>query len=147
MRTLQTTGLYEPVGEEKISAGALSYIATRVKLRAYDLVVRELKASGITQAQLAKRLGKAPEVVSRMLSRPGNWEMKTFSELLFAISGAVPVFSLSYPVKRQENVPPVFFKTPTEFVTDRSSSPSNVHIHRNGIELNTPPTTVCLDAA
>ena len=99
MLILQTTGLYEPAGDDKISSGALSYIATRVQLRAYDLVIRELRASGITQAQLAKRLGKAPEVISRMLSRPGNWEMKTFSELLFAISGAVPTFTLSYPVR------------------------------------------------
>jgi hypothetical protein len=98
MRTSQFTGLSEPEGDEKISAGTLAYISTRVQLWAYNLVVKEFKNSGITQAQLARRLGKGQDLVSRMLSRPGNWELKTFSEFLFAISGAVLKFSIERPL-------------------------------------------------
>jgi hypothetical protein len=146
MSTSPAIGLSKPDGDKKVSAGTLAYVSTRTQLRAYTLVIKELKNSGITQAQLAKRLGKAPEVISRMLSRPGNWEMKTFSELLFAISGAVPTFG----IQKADNVAARFYKVPagtaeakipdpkpeTPHITEsRMSEPSSVQINRSGIEL------------
>jgi hypothetical protein len=96
--TSQFIGLSEPEGDEKISAGTLAYISTRIQSWAHSLVVQEFKNSGITQVQLARRLGKGQDLVSRMLSRPGNWELKTFGEFLFAISGAVLKFSIDLPL-------------------------------------------------
>jgi len=89
--------LSKPIGSDKISVGTLGYVRARNRQRAYDLVVRELKKSGITQAELARRLGKGQDAVSRLLSRPGNWELDTLSDLLFAISGSVPRFSADDP--------------------------------------------------
>jgi transcriptional regulator with XRE-family HTH domain len=89
MSTSQTTGLSEPVGTDKISIGTLGYVRARHRQRQYDLVIREFKKSGLTQADLARRLGKSPEVISRLLARPSNWEADTFADLLFATSGAV----------------------------------------------------------
>jgi hypothetical protein len=132
MRTSAITALSKPEGDTKISVGTLAYINARTQLRAYSLVIKELKESGITQAQLGKRLGKAPEVISRMLNRPSNWEMKTFSELLFAISGAVPTFSISRPLEKIE----VKIVGPGPTATEpKLYEPSNVRITRSGIKL------------
>ena len=101
MNTSQTIGLCEPSGSAKISAGTLGYVCARHRQRQYDLVIREFKKSGLTQADLARRLGKSREVISRLLARPGNWESDTFSELLFGISGAVPTYRVHYPLSRR----------------------------------------------
>ncbi|SRR5216684_4605039 len=99
MSTSATAGLSEPEGTDKISIGTLGYIRTRNKQRAYNLVIKEFKKSGLRNADLAKRLGKAPEVVHRLLSRPQNWGIDTLSDLLFAISGAVLRFSSDHPLE------------------------------------------------
>jgi hypothetical protein len=95
----------------------LGYVRARNRQRAYNLVIGELKKSGITQADLARRLGKAPEVVSRLLSRPRNWELDTFSDLLFAISGAVPTYGASYPLDKSS---PAGRRLPSKSNLDRS---------------------------
>lgn len=81
---------------DKVSAGTLSYINARIRRRAYNLVVREFKRSGITQATLARRWGKSADQVSRFLARPGNWELNTLTEALFVISGAIPSFGVNH---------------------------------------------------
>src|SRR4051812_38952114 len=110
MRTSLTTGLSEPENDDKISVGTLAYISTRIQARAYSLVISELKSSGITQAQLARRLGKGQDVISKLLSRPRNWELKTVSDLLFAISGAVLKFSIERPLANAASNAPAFYK-------------------------------------
>jgi transcriptional regulator with XRE-family HTH domain len=116
-------------------------------LRAYTLVIKELKRSGITQAELARRLGKAPEIISRLLSRPTNLELKTLSELLFAISGSVLTLSTSRPLDGVESAAS-FYRTPHHPVVLRRedvspleaetrlramSRPYNVQIRNSGI--------------
>jgi hypothetical protein len=98
MTISRTTGLSEPSGVDKISAGTLGYISARHRQRQYDLVVREFRRSGISQSALARRLGKSPEVISRLLARPGNWESDTFSELVFGISGGIASYRIDYPL-------------------------------------------------
>jgi hypothetical protein len=90
------TGLPRPTADEKISLGTFGYINARNRQRAYDIVIKELKKSGLTQAALASRMGKSADVVCRLLSRPQNWESDTFSSLLFAISGAIPKYGVTY---------------------------------------------------
>jgi hypothetical protein len=102
MSTSQTTGLHEPVGTDKISVGTLGYLRARNRQRQYDVVIKELRQSGINQADLARRLGKAPEVISRLLARPGNWESDTFTDLLFGISGAVASYTATHPFSVRE---------------------------------------------
>ena len=98
MSTSQTTGLSKPTAAYKISIGTLGYINARNRQRAYNLVIREFKKSGLTQAALASRLGKTADVICRLLARPRNWELDTFSSLLFGISGAVPQYEATYPL-------------------------------------------------
>src|SRR6266849_4932270 len=137
MRTSAITALSKPEGDIKISVGTLAYVNARTQLRAYSLVIKELKKSGITQAQLGKRLGKAPEVISRMLNRPSNWEMKTLSELLFAISGTVLTFSISHPLEKTEVK--VIDPVGPAATTIKLSDLSNVQITRSDIKLETAP--------
>lgn len=99
MSTSPTTHLSEPVGADKISQGTLGYICMRNRQRQYDLVIREFKKSGISQKELADRLGSTPDVISRLLARPGNWESDTFAKLMFGISGAVPAYQATYPLR------------------------------------------------
>jgi hypothetical protein len=100
MRTSRDSWLTKPQGDEKISEGTFGYLTARVRQRAYDIAVREFKKSGITQAMLARRWGKDPAIVSRFLARPGNWEIDTYTEALFAINGAIPALNAEHPTKR-----------------------------------------------
>lgn len=90
--------LSKPSGSEPIPLGTLAYFCARNKHRAYSLVIGELQNSGLSQADLARRLRKSPAQLSRYLSGPGNWTLDTLSGLLFAISGAEPEYDVSYPL-------------------------------------------------
>jgi hypothetical protein len=97
MTTYPTTFLSKPTGDTEIPKDVLTYICERNRQQSYNLVIRALKESGINQATLARRLGKGPEVISRLLSRPRNWEQDTFSELIFAINGGGISYSMAFP--------------------------------------------------
>jgi hypothetical protein len=53
----------------------------------------ELKKSGLTKAELSKRLGRAPEQITRWLAAPGNLRLDTVSDLLLAMNHEL-VFSV-----------------------------------------------------
>ena len=84
--------------DNPIPLGEFGYFQARNKRRAYSIVMDEFKKSGISQATLARRMRKKPDVVCRLLSGPGNWGLDTFSDLLLAISGAAPIFGKEYPL-------------------------------------------------
>jgi len=99
MTTPPTSLLSEPAGAERVPLGTLAYFRARSRGRVYDLVVGEFVRSGLSQADLARRLGKGPDVICRWLGSPGNWSLDTVSDLLFAISGAEPTLGVRYPLK------------------------------------------------
>jgi hypothetical protein len=96
----QTFTLSKPVGDDPVPAGTLGYFRARNKQKVYGLVLKEFKKSGLSQADLARRLRKAPEVVCRLLGSPGNWTLDTVSDFLFAISAAEPKYDLMYPLDK-----------------------------------------------
>jgi len=49
------------------------------------------QAEGMTQADLAERLGRDKGWVSRKLSGPTNWTLRTFGELIDAMDGEVEI--------------------------------------------------------
>ncbi len=100
MSISQTTMLSKPDGANAIPHWTLAYLRTRNKRRAYDLVIREFKKSEISQAELARRLGKGTDRVCKVLAGPGNWTLDTLSDFLFAIAGAVPKFDLDFPLEK-----------------------------------------------
>lgn len=89
MTTPQTSFLSEIRSDEPLSLHTLVYLRQRTKNRLYDYVLRKFideQSRGLTKAQLARRIGKRPEVVNRLLGTPGNWTIDTLSDLLAGIS-------------------------------------------------------------
>jgi hypothetical protein len=119
-----TTAPSKPTGADRIPIGTLGYFRARNKHRVYDLVVKEFKKAGISQADLARRLGLGTDRVCRMLGAPGNWTLDTASDLLFAISGAEPTYGLAYPLERPKSnwrAPDWLYEEKTD-VSDTSST-------------------------
>lgn len=98
MTTYQTTFLSEPTDDKRILPETLAYMRSRAKRRAYDLVIKEFKKSGLTKAQLARRLGKGADRISKMLGGPNNWTIETVSDLLFAISAGEMAYRVEHPL-------------------------------------------------
>jgi hypothetical protein len=113
-----TTTLSKPSGENRIPDGTLAYFEARHRSRVYELVLKHFIRSGLTQAVLARRLGKRPEVINRLLGAPGNWTLDTVSDLLFAISGAEPDYGLRYPLDE----PARNFREPEWLVSGNTAS-------------------------
>lgn len=81
--------LSKPTGDARLSPLVLGYVQSATRLELHQLVLKAFAESGISQSTLAKRLGKRPEQVSRLLGAPGNWTIDTFAHLLFAIDGSL----------------------------------------------------------
>lgn len=72
-----------------IPPGVLGYFDGASKDEAFDLILslfqRLAKEKGITRAFLARRTGKSPEQITRLLSAPGNWTLETYTQLALAM--------------------------------------------------------------
>jgi hypothetical protein len=99
MNTSATHFLSKPDGRIPIDPASLAYFRQRNRGLAYSIVINEFEKSGISQADLAARLHKGADQISRCLGSPGNWTMDTYSDLLFAISGGAPTYGVSYPLE------------------------------------------------
>ncbi len=84
---------------DRIPIGELAYMRTRNRRRLYSLVMAEFQRSGLSKEDLAQRLGVPTTIVGSWLATPGYWNIDTFSDLLFAISGAEATYTLNYPAK------------------------------------------------
>lgn len=73
---------------DRIPLGKLGFVRGKLRNDFHVMVLNAFAASGLTQSQLAKRLGKAPAVVNRCLGGPANWTIDTAADLLFAIKGS-----------------------------------------------------------
>jgi hypothetical protein len=131
MTTSQTTFLSEPVPGERVSLDTYFYWRARAKREAYDLVISEFKKSGITKTELARRLGKKLPEVSRMLGGPANWTISTVSDLLFAITGGIPKWSMILPrrAKRNDTQPHWLTEPDNPLMKIASSSPASNTTH------------------
>ena len=75
---------------EPIPVNKLAFFQARLRNRLFDLVLKrflEHQNSGLTKAELARRIGKSPEQITRLLGAPGNWTLDTASDLLIGIAG------------------------------------------------------------
>src|SRR6516165_2816626 len=117
MPRLRVTPRFDPTGAAKLSLGTLDYMRRLNRQRAYELVRREFQRSGITEVELAGRLGKPQDAVAGLLNGPKNWDLDTVSDLLYAISGAVPGYVATYPFsdpEQQSSDQPSAFGAPAE---------------------------------
>ena len=93
----KTFSMSKPKGGEKLPDWTIAYFRQRNKNRVHSLVVKAMKEIGISQAELARRLGRRPDVVCRWIGAPGNWTLDTVSDLLLAINGLEVAYSTSDP--------------------------------------------------
>lgn len=97
--TSQTSFLSEIVSGQAIPLGKLAYFRERFRDRLYELVVSEFlrkeKAGELSRADLARRIGRKPEQITRWLGAPGNWTLETVSDLLLGITKAELDFKLA----------------------------------------------------
>jgi hypothetical protein len=97
--THQPSFLSEISKGEPIPLGKLAYFRERFRDRLYELVVTEFlkkeRAGNLTRSDLARRIGRKPEQISRWLGAPGNWTIETVSDLLLAIAQSELNFELA----------------------------------------------------
>jgi len=83
----------KPSENEVISSYELGLVKGMAKNAAHELLLRELRASGLTQKEIARRLRKQPAVISRLIGSGKNLTIATLAELVFAMNGKILTFS------------------------------------------------------
>jgi hypothetical protein len=115
----QTSFLYEIGAGLPIPIEKRAYFQARLLNRIYGFILNRFleqeRSHGLTKAELARRIGKRPETVSRLLGAPGNWELETISDLLLGINGEELEFSASSVLSRatRNYVGPDWIKVPS----------------------------------
>lgn len=92
MPTSQTQSmLYELEAKLPIPLEKRAYFHARVLNSFYQFVLskflEEERAGRLTKADLARRIERKPEVITRLLGAPGNWGLETATDLLLGICG------------------------------------------------------------
>ena len=80
--------------ENRASRDRADYGFARLRDQMFDAVTalwRRRKAEGLTQKELAARIGRDPAWVSRNLAAPGNWTLRTAGELIQALDGEADI--------------------------------------------------------
>jgi hypothetical protein len=85
MITLQQTSLLSELRQKPIPEATLIELEARLQHRIHSMVLDAFNESGLSQKELADRLGWDTARVSRCLGTSGNWTLKTISALLAAI--------------------------------------------------------------
>jgi hypothetical protein len=108
MTTSQTSFLSEIISGDPIPANKLGYFRARLTNRLHELIITEferLSQSGkISKADLARRIGKKPEQITRWLGAPGNWTIETVSDLAIGM-GCEPKINLLSFLEQQASQP------------------------------------------
>jgi hypothetical protein len=82
---------------DRIPLRTLEFFRNRLRIQLFELVVSEYvkqARTGFTKRDLARRINRRPEQVTRWLATPGNWTLETISDLLLAISETEPMIGL-----------------------------------------------------
>lgn len=96
MTTLPTTT--EPkANNHRITRAEFSYICKKNQHAVYDLLVKSVRNSGVTQKKIAEITGIDESTISRLLSRPRNIELDTLSKIVYASVGAALSISERFP--------------------------------------------------
>lgn len=78
-----------------IPEAKLTFFRHRLRGRFFDFIRERFEREeikGLTQAKLARRIGKSPEVINRWLSTPSNLTLDSMSDLMVGIAAEEPAF-------------------------------------------------------
>jgi hypothetical protein len=92
------SSLSSPRQGERVPPGTLTYFEVINRQVLWELITDEFEKSGISQAELARRLNWDPARVCTILGAPANYTADTVSAVLFAISGGQPKYLTYYPL-------------------------------------------------
>jgi DNA-binding phage protein len=92
VNTSQPTSFLSEIHEgAPIPLNKLAYFRARTRYNLFDYIVTKFKEieaqTGLSKAELARRIGCKPELITRRLSAPGNLTIDTISDLLIGIAG------------------------------------------------------------
>jgi hypothetical protein len=82
---------------DQIPLRTLEVFRNRFRTQLFDLILSEYSKqarAGFTKRDLARRINRRPEQITRWLGTPSNWTLDTISDLLLGISQAEPAISL-----------------------------------------------------
>ena len=96
---LQDFELAEPDGNGKCSEVSLHYMASHSRHLAHEFLLNAFLSSGLSKADLARRLSWDPSRLGRVLNVPANVTVETLGEILYAIDGSAPVYSSCKPLQ------------------------------------------------
>lgn len=100
--TTSLTQAMSAIAEPRIDAYWVGYFRENLRGEIYSQVVEAFEQSGLTKADLARKLDRRPEQITRWLSAPSNLEADTISDLLLAL-GMRPVVRLERINMEQSN--------------------------------------------
>lgn len=99
---------YMILSDKPMSVGILSYFRTRLRLTLHSLIVDGfLQQKHLTKAKLARRIGRKPEVINRLLANPGNWTLDTVSDLLLALGAELELSLVPLVPQHHSDVMPL----------------------------------------
>jgi hypothetical protein len=86
---------------------------------------RRRQTEGLTQRDIADRLGRNPGWVSRQLKGPGNWTFRTFGAFVEALDGEaeISVHPLEQPLRIPSNFDAYAAKVGPDFASHNQVSP------------------------
>jgi hypothetical protein len=106
----------------------LNYLRIRLRQRIHSMILREFAQSGLSQVDLAARLGKPPRVIHRWLASPENLRLSTLSDLVFGICGGEPSDAIEHPLdapQTNRTLPPwLADRLDGDRLHERTSSPA-----------------------
>lgn len=134
--------LSEVLNDEKIPLGTLSYFRERFRDHLYDLVMEEFlkqdAEAGLTRADVARRIGRRPEQITRWFGAPGNWTLETVSDLLLAIAKSEPDVRLN-PLEGRSVRNYRWQEVPTQHLSQEASlGPARSAIEANSVPKGVP---------
>lgn len=140
--------LSEILSGEPIPPNKLGFFRARLQSRLYDFVITKfltLEREGkITRAELARRIGRKPEQITRWLGTPGNWTTDTASDLLLGIAGEeLELFSVPLANRTPRNYQhPEWISPPGSSVTISSTPMSFIGPRPRSEDTSTVGTTI-----
>lgn len=110
--TTSRTGSAWTSDASNLSKKQVGYYRFRLRNKIHQLVIEQylkLEAGGLTKAEIARRIKKRPEQVTRLLGAPGNWTIDTVSDLLLAM-GSELALSIALVEGERESLSPSNFR-------------------------------------
>ena len=83
--TTSLTQVMSAIEETPIGKYWIGFFRENFRAEINDQLVEALESSGLTKADIARKLGKRPEQVTRWLSAPCNLETDTMSDLALSL--------------------------------------------------------------